>query len=132
MNAACRVLVVAEDMAVASRMVIWLSSQGHNPQLCTGFAEAKPELDRCPPDLLVTELKLGAFNGLHLAIRAKHRQPDVRTLVLGEQNEFFEEEARRHGAYYSGGVLDEHSFTHTVQSILGPTTHDGSGRHVIA
>jgi DNA-binding NtrC family response regulator len=132
MNAACRVLVVAADPAVAIRMVIWLSSQGHDARLCTGFAEAKPELDKRPPDLLVTELKLGAFNGLHLAIRAKHRQPDVRTLVLGEQNPFFEEEARRLGAHYRGGTLDECSFTNTVRSILGTTSDGGSGQRAIA
>ena len=113
-----RALVVASDPAVGDCLVTWLSAEGHHPELCTSFSEAKPALDARPPDLLVTELKLGAYNGLHLAVRARYRQPGVRTIIVGEPDDLFEREARRHDAAYVGWPLENDQFVQTMRRVL--------------
>jgi DNA-binding NtrC family response regulator len=113
-----RALVVASDPAVADRLVAWLSAEGHHPELCTSFGEAKPVLDARPPDLLVTELKLGAYNGLHLALRMKYRQPGVRTIVVGEADRLFEREAQRHAATYAAWPMENDQFVRMTRAML--------------
>ena len=113
-----RALVVASDPVVAERLVAWLSAEGHLPEVCASFSEAKPALDAHPPDLLVTELKLGAYNGLHLALRMKYRQPGVRTIVVGEADRLFEREAERHAATYAAWPMENDQFVRMTRAML--------------
>ena len=128
MNIGRRVLVVEPNPFLAQRLATWLSSQGHETHVCAGFEEAKPELDSWPPDLLVTEVKLGEFNGLHLAIRAKQHRPQTQALVLGEDDRFFAREAHQHGASYLAAPLDEQAFTAATAAMLS----DGGSRRASA
>ena len=50
------------------------------------------------PGVVITELKLGAYNGLHLAVRAN--ATSIPVVVLGERDAFFEREARQLGTTY--------------------------------
>ena len=129
MNIGRRVLVVEPNPFLAQRIVTWLSSQGHETHVCAGFEEAKPELDSWPPDLLVTEVKLGEFNGLHLAIRAKQHRPQTLALVLGDDDRFFAREAHNHGAQYLASPLDEQAFTAAMAAML---SDDSGSRRVSA
>jgi DNA-binding response OmpR family regulator len=126
------VLVVAPDPAVAACLVTWLSAEGHQIRLCRSFSDAKPELDGRAPDLLVTQLKLGAFNGLHLAVRVRSDQRPTRTIVLGDPDATFETEAHRHGAAYIGGPLQRDAFTATARQVLGAEQRARSAERVVA
>src|SRR5512134_2941623 len=79
-----RVLVVAPHAEVANTVVGWLTSQGHQASLVKDFVSARSEIDANPPDLLVTEVKLGEFNGLQLAIRAHVHTPTISAIVIGD------------------------------------------------
>ena len=57
------------------------------PQIADGFAAAKVALMTNPPDLLITPLRLGAFNGLHLVLRGKTSRPDMAAVVLSEASD---------------------------------------------
>lgn len=46
------------------------------------FHRAKEVLVSTPPDALITELRLGAYNGLHLVLRCKTERPQVKAIVL--------------------------------------------------
>jgi two-component system response regulator RegA len=48
------------------------------------FVEAKGLLDARPPDVLVTDLRLGEYNGLHLVLRGKTANPDMTAVVLSD------------------------------------------------
>jgi len=124
-----RVVVVAPDAAVGGRLVAWLAAEGHEARLCTSFTEARPQLDARPPDLLVTELKLGAYNGLHLAIRAKHRRPATSVIVIGERDHVLEREARQYDAEYFAGPLQKGAFTATVRAVLQTDGRNGPQHH---
>lgn len=46
------------------------------------FHQATATLASTPPDVLITELRLGAYNGLHLVLRAKATAPRTKAIVL--------------------------------------------------
>jgi DNA-binding response OmpR family regulator len=118
MNTSRRVLVVAPNQSVADRVVGWASSEGHLAMVCTDFTEAKPELEARPPDLLVTELKLGAYNGLHLAIRAQAGGHHTPTIIIGEPDAQLEAEAHQLHAEYISQPIEGGAFAETARAIL--------------
>ena len=61
------------------------------------FATAKVHL-QMQPALVITDLKLGPYNGLHLAIRAEAQ--GVPALIIGERGQGFEHDAEQFGAAY--------------------------------
>lgn len=97
MSAWQHILVVARNSSRANDIATWLRSDGFPVTVVSTFAAAKVELNAIPA-LVITELKLGEFNGLHLALRANAAQIPV--LVLGESEPFFEREAERLGARF--------------------------------
>lgn len=115
-----RALVVAPSASAAGRIAGWIAAEGYDARVCSSFQEAKAELDAHPPDLLVTELKLGAFNGLHLVIRAKSQWPDTRTLVVGDASHLLEDEARRFGAEYVSEPLELAPFSLLASNVPVP------------
>jgi hypothetical protein len=104
------VLVVSPTPAIAWEAANAVRSCGYTPVVVRSFAEGKRHLDAVP-HLLVTELKLGEFNGLHLAIRAGvHEIPSV---VISEQA--FEQDVEQLGATW---VSSEAAATGELQAAL--------------
>jgi DNA-binding response OmpR family regulator len=102
-----RILVVSPNVALASTLLAWLGEDHHDLTVVTTFAAAKHHL-AMKPDLLITDLKLGEFNGLHLALRGK--AAGTAAIVLGENDPVFEEQATQLGAAYLSAAdleLDE-------------------------
>jgi hypothetical protein len=95
--------------------------------LMTDFDAARHELNVRPPHLLVTELKLGAFNGLHLALRARTQCPRVQAIVIGEADCVLQAEALRHDASYVVEPFEEGKFMDTVAS--GPVPSEAGTTH---
>jgi|SRR5688572_2223593 DNA-binding response OmpR family regulator len=118
MGSCRRVLIVAPNQSVADRVIGWASSEGYQALVCTDFAEAKPELEARPPDLLITERKLGAFNGLHLAIRAHSRGLCTPTIIIGEADAQVEAEAHRYQAEYLTESFEPAALETTARAML--------------
>ena len=60
-----------------------------------------------PPDLLVTDVRLGAYNGVHLVVRAHTDNPSMPALVMDVHHDrVLENEAKKAGAVYVGEPLD--------------------------
>jgi DNA-binding NtrC family response regulator len=118
MTRGCRVLVVAPHADVANAVVNWLTSQGHQTLLVKDFVSARPEIDANPPDLLVTEVKLGEFNGLQLALRAHSRSPSISTIVIGDEDVVLERDALEHHAQYVKTPELSTAFSKTVRAVL--------------
>ena len=97
MNAQHHVLVVTQSCSRGGDLGGWLRSEGYCVTCVSTFAAARLYL-QMNPSLVITELKLGAYNGLHLAVRANSTQIPV--LVLGDRDAFFEHEARQLGTTY--------------------------------
>ena len=92
-----RILVVAPSARLAGTLSTWLRDAHHELILVTTFAAAKLHL-RSAPDLMITELKLAEYNGLHLALRG--RAAGIPTIVLGAADPLFEQQAEQLGAAY--------------------------------
>jgi DNA-binding NtrC family response regulator len=73
-------------------------------EACTNFAGARTRLLVSPPDLLVTNSRLGAYNGLHLAHIAKTVASPTRVVVYGDTDHAaVARESRIAGAFYVSG-----------------------------
>jgi DNA-binding NtrC family response regulator len=91
-----RILVVSDTLALANNLLTWLKDAGYEPAVVTTFSAGKERL-RTAPDILITELKLREYNGLHLALRA-HRD-GIPAAVIGHDRAFASD-AQEVGASY--------------------------------
>ena len=74
------------------------------------FEAAKRQLAVQIPDVLITALRLGPFNGLHLVLRARTDSPTVTTIVVAEEDDaVLRRDAEELGAMFVvGAVMAEH------------------------
>ena len=78
-----------------------LTGLGFAVAVVTNFADAKNRVTTEPPDLLVTDVRLGPFNGLHLVSAAKSVKPALAVIVVGDAEDLaLSGEAERAGATF--------------------------------
>lgn len=87
------ILLVSPTPSMAKALSSAIRRMGHHVLVTRTFEGAKRYLTAMP-HLLVTELKLGAYNGLHLALRAG--ATDIPTLVIADDS--FEQDVEQVGA----------------------------------
>ena len=91
-----KILVVAPSVRLAASLVTSLGEAHHELVMVSTFSAAMVHLGQ-RPDLLITEVKLGEYNGLHLALRG--RAIGIPAIVLGSDL-LLEREAEQLGATY--------------------------------
>ena len=95
-----RVLIVS-DGGSADALRIRFAREGSVAINSTSFKEARERLFAERFDLLVTDVRLGAFNGLHLAIVARYERPEMRVVVVSDVDDpVLRQEAGNVGARY--------------------------------
>ena len=95
------ILVVSADPVVLSGRVMALRREGYAASACSSFPDARRMLDDGPtPDLLVTDVRLGPYNGLHLVAVARVEYPRTAAIVVGAADHVLEVEAGGMGARY--------------------------------
>lgn len=97
-----RVLVVADDRNTLAAIECWLAEAGgYDVVSAARFEDAKRYLASHTPDILLVEDRLGAFNGLQLAMSVRSAHPEVRVIVFSDNADaVLEREAERCGAQY--------------------------------
>jgi two-component system response regulator AtoC len=75
-------LVVEPDAGIRALLVSWLRDSRYTAEGAASFEAARRVLSRRPPDLLITDVRLGAFNGLHLVITTRASRPALRAIVI--------------------------------------------------
>jgi len=94
-------LIVEDDDAVRVMLERWLIEDGYAVVTCASFEAAKARVAAAPPDVLLTDVRLGAFNGLQLAILAKqHREDTLAIVVTAFDDTSLRREAALCGALY--------------------------------
>ena len=78
-----RILVVYSNEPAAAGLTSILKAAGYEAHAVTTFEGALGEITERCPDLLVTAVRLGRFNGLHLSLRCHGTNPDLPILVVG-------------------------------------------------
>ena len=94
-------LIVDDDVPLLQALSRFLSENGYDVVASSSFEDAKQEIAVQQPEIVITDVRLGAFNGLQLALLARAVKPDVRLVVFsGFDDPVLKEEARRIGAAY--------------------------------
>ena len=122
-----RVIVVTPSSDVAGTVTEALRETDYHVVAVSDFATARAALERHPPDLLISEVKLGAYNGLHLAIVAHGRRAPTRAILIGPPDPVMEAEARRQRAVYLATPANDEMVLEAATRVLSeedkPTKH---------
>jgi DNA-binding response OmpR family regulator len=111
-----RILVVAHSPSLAGTLASWLGDSPNEVVLANNYPAAKRQLT-AHPDILITEVKLGEYNGLHLALRS--HLAGIPTIVLGPDDAVFEHEAELLGAtYLSSNDLQSDQLSAFISTVL--------------
>ncbi|MGB7218703.1 MAG: hypothetical protein WBD07_07830 [Vicinamibacterales bacterium] len=101
-------------------MAPWLESAGYDLVLEKGFPEARATLGT-RPDLVITEVKLGPYNGLHLAILAGGLGTPA--IVIGDRDPVLQLEAEHQSAVYLTAPTDLGHVLALVKDLLTTASH---------
>ena len=77
-----RVMIVDDDETLLREMQEWFVAGGNEVVTFSKFEPAKGYLADARVDVLVTGVRLGAYNGLQLVMLAKAERPDMTAVVL--------------------------------------------------
>jgi DNA-binding NtrC family response regulator len=96
-----RILVVEDDSPLLAAVDRALTEAGEAVVGCADFNTARAALRDGRFDAMITDVRLGDYNGLQLAVMARDLQPDIRIIVYSGYNDpVLREEADRIGATY--------------------------------
>jgi DNA-binding NtrC family response regulator len=96
-----RIFVVDDDRQVLKFLTELLQDAGYDTVACERYQDAKGLLAASRPDLLLTDIRLGAYNGLQLGIYARDHHPGLPVIVLtGYEDPTLRDEALRSGAQF--------------------------------
>lgn len=119
MSVSAELLVVHHDPGALARLASVLTSGGYQVSIASSFAEASDILTTRSPALLITAIRLGPFNGLHLVIRGQARRPEMGAIIIDTSwDSGLETEARNCGAFYLVEPLDTASLLERVAQAL--------------
>ena len=114
------ILVVDDDPAARTGLAELLKSAGYAVKGAGSFEEATKVLESSTPDLLVADVRLAAFNGLHLLHRSRQSHPHMASIVIsGYPDPAIEHEAQKAGAAaFLLKPLDPPAFLAKVSDVL--------------
>jgi DNA-binding NtrC family response regulator len=96
-----RVLLVDDDAGLLEAVRMAFESDGRNVVACSTFEDAHHRLLTEHFHCLVTDVRLGAFNGLQLGVIARDKNPNIGIIVFsGFDDAVLREEAAHLGATY--------------------------------
>jgi CheY-like chemotaxis protein len=95
---ATRVLIVEDDDAARAGLIRLITGRGHEVFSAATFEDGKRLLRAHRPDVLITDVRLGAFNGLQLLLSDPHRQHAI--VLTAYSDHVLEQEARKLGAHF--------------------------------
>lgn len=93
-----KVLIVDDDAATRSGVAELLREAGYDTRAVGTFEEGLKALRTDMPDLLIADVRLGAFNGLQLLVSSPRPIPAI--IITGFADPVLESDAQQHGAEY--------------------------------
>jgi DNA-binding NtrC family response regulator len=96
-----RLLIVDDDLSLLDAMQRALRDSLRTVVACDSFEKARQLLKDQSFDALITDVRLGAFNGLQLAVMARDMHPEMRLIVFsGFDDPVLRADAEQIGATY--------------------------------
>jgi len=93
-----RVLIVEDDAATRDGLAELLESAGYETVAVDGFEFAMRILRTAPPDVLITDIRLGDYNGLQLVINSPAPVPAI--VISSFPDPVLRSDAEHFGATY--------------------------------
>ena len=116
-------ILVVDDTVTRSEIVNTLRDGGYRVTSVGTFEQATDLIASDPPDVLITELRLGAFNGLHLVIRSRSHNPKTVAIIhTAFPDPVLEAEARRLGAEFLARPVEPAALLTVVSQRLRETS----------
>lgn len=113
----CSILIADGNVAALAEVTDWLMKAGYHVMSTTSFDEASRLLEKRQPDLIVADVRLGAFNGLHLVVRSRSGNPDRPAIVTNAFTDpVLEAEAWRLNAIYMLKPLDRERLINAIRA----------------
>jgi DNA-binding response OmpR family regulator len=96
-----RILIVDDTTATLGALAELLTVAGYDVLTAASFEEGRRLADEGDPDLLLVDVRLGPYNGLHLVVRERMAHPHRPVIMTtGFPDPVLEAEARRYGAEF--------------------------------
>ncbi len=114
-----QVLVVDDDESALAGLLELLRDAGHQATGAATFDAARRLLDVGHYDLLVADIRLQSYNGLHLVRLSRLLHPEMAiVLMTGYPERSLEYEAARYGAVYMEKPIEPRQFMKAVERLL--------------
>jgi len=114
-----RILVLDDDEHALSGIVELLRDAGHHVTGAATYDAAKRLLVVSPFDLLITDVRLRSFNGLHLVMQSRADHPEMAVIIItGYDDPLIELEAHRYRAELIRKPIRPAEFLSTVSATL--------------
>jgi len=115
-----RVLLVNADPLTLLRLDARLSGEGYEVASVPTFHGARELFHSIGPDLVIADIRLEAFNGLHLAGWVQFEHPGVPVIITHTSHDHvLEREAQRFGAKFVTTPLENPDFLQRVRAAVG-------------
>jgi DNA-binding response OmpR family regulator len=111
-----RILIVEDDEASRRGLRQLLTNAGYTVLSASTFDEGKHAAAEGAPDLLIADVRLGKFNGLHLVAAAPRALPSI--IVSGFPDPVIEAEALRLGAHYMVKPIEPRTLLALIEEKL--------------
>lgn len=96
-----KILIVDDDPSLLEALERALRDAGEEVVAHGSFEDARRALRTTAFDALITDVRLGAFNGLQLAVMARDTHPEIRVIVFsGFDDPVLRSDAEHIGALY--------------------------------
>ena len=120
-----KVLLVEDDDANRALLARLIRNAGYDVVSARTFQEGRLLLRSEHPDLLITDVRLGAFNGLQLIVGAAEKTPTI--VLTAFADAVIEAETRKAGARYLVKPVPAQTLLQTVRATLDSASAE---RHV--
>jgi DNA-binding response OmpR family regulator len=111
-----KILIVDDNIATRAELVKLLADAGFETLTAATVPDAMRVLSTAQPDLLITEIRLDTYNGLHLIAMAPKPIPAI--VITGYPDRAVEADARRLGAEYLSKPVSPGELFATIQRTL--------------
>ena len=119
MTMAYRLLVLDDDEHALDGMVELLREAGYHVTPAIAYDRAKRLLVETTFDMLITDVRLRSFNGLHLIMHCRREYPDMALMITtGYDEPLMELEASRYNAAFVRKPLKTAEFLEAVAGCL--------------
>ena len=115
------ILLVDDDTATRVGLAELLTDAGYETHAVATFEEGLRALRTETPDLLIADVRLGAFNGLQLLVSSPRSIPAI--IITGFADPVLESDARQHGAEYVLKPVTPSVLLEMVQRRLSQIEH---------